>query len=877
MSRLNIGLVALAAVFCLANLSLAQTPKPSPIYRGPGLPTPPQQHAAWRRPATKLPAFLLKDVELLFDQGMADPRGCEYRQIEVVTGNCWSGDSGICKTHGWVLPEVAREKQRFAVCWNGLVYPAVSAGGKSDLTADIKAIIARGDKPTWRQATPEVAAVSFETAFPIKTLMLLRLGNTDLAESYWPVVKNRSEYDPNGQQQPRDAYLSFAREWCWYAFDRAVCAHMWGNDVVSRDTARALSSAKPQIEATAKNLGKRPLTANDDPNAPYISFPGQLPELLADEERRVKDGTIARVLEDPKKFPDKRKRIAALIRDLELVSARQWGQPGGVGLDDDPVPQALGKEGTDAVEPLLDCLEKDDRLTRSVSFGRSFFENRHLLSVRGAAYAVLQRILQTETFGPASDDINRGGEGHAKAIAAEIRKFWANSKGKTIAQRWFDTLADDDAGPARWVEAAGHIVEPADVERRGQWIVTPLRRPGGVPAMNGEALRAKKNPSVSELMATRVPSVAGEQGGWLFAQDNAARLTMDLHKWDAAAAAPSLYEQMQRCMDRSDGDPRDPEDPKWAQSTQTTALMARDIGQLITALAESHDVNGTKLYRKWVVKQKPATPGFNVGEMLRPIWLFPDEPNLAATAEELFNGPKSTWRCLPTAMQFSDHELMASPIYGVPAFRKHLARNLNDLTDLKDSLAGEFADAKLPVRVCDWYACHVAKLDGAPPYEMSWPLAKRDGQRKKLLAFLERWGNRFRYTPLQSTLDFGFDDRDSGRMTFPKLDRPATDADVAATTAVFALHGGPVRVVALPTWPAKAKWTGPKDHPALIPGKTDLKTGAAKHTEEDRREGFVWQAEEVQVNGKWERYYGFVGPHAIEKVPAKEIEFIKTP
>jgi hypothetical protein len=159
---------------------------------------------------------------------------------------------------------------------------------------------------------------------------------------------------------------------------------------------------------------------------------------------------------------------------------------------------------------------------------------------------------------------------------------------------------------------------------------------------------------------------------------------------------------------------------------------------------------------------------------------------------------------------------------------------------------------------------------------MSWPLAKRDEQRKRLVAFLERWGNRFRYTPLQDTLDFGFDDRDSGRMTFPKLDRPATDSDVAATTAIFALHGGPVRVVALPAWPAKAKWTKANDPPVLKPGEADLKTGVAKHSEEDRNEGFVWQAEEIQVDGKWERYYGFVGSHVIAKVPAKEIEFVKS-
>ena len=83
-------------------------------------------------------------------------------------------------------------------------------------------------------------------------------------------------------------------------------AHMWGNDVVSRDTAKVLSGAGPQIEATAKKLGyKRPSTFNNNPSAPYISFLDQLPELLADEERHVKGGAIVRVLDDPKKFPDK--------------------------------------------------------------------------------------------------------------------------------------------------------------------------------------------------------------------------------------------------------------------------------------------------------------------------------------------------------------------------------------------------------------------------------------------------------------------------------------------------------------------------------------------------------------------------------------------
>ena len=37
--------------------------------------------------------------------------------------------------------------------------------------------------------------------------------------------------------------------------------------------------------------------------------------------------------------------------------------------------------------------------------------------------------------------------------------------------------------------------------------------------------------------------------------------------------------------------------------------------------------------------------------------------------------------------------------------------------------------------------------------------------------------------------------------------------------------------------------------------------------------GKIWQAEEVQVNGKWQRYYGFAGRHQLEEVPASEIVF----
>ena len=64
------------------------------------MPEPPSQGEPWTAPATKLPKFLVSATGILFEQGVADPRGCEYREVEV--GGDW-----IVKAHGFVLPERA--------------------------------------------------------------------------------------------------------------------------------------------------------------------------------------------------------------------------------------------------------------------------------------------------------------------------------------------------------------------------------------------------------------------------------------------------------------------------------------------------------------------------------------------------------------------------------------------------------------------------------------------------------------------------------------------------------------------------------------------------------------------------------------------------
>ena len=59
---------------------------PAPRFEGKMIPEPPSQGQPWTVPATTLPRFLVTATGILFEQGVADPRGCEYRQVEIGIG-----------------------------------------------------------------------------------------------------------------------------------------------------------------------------------------------------------------------------------------------------------------------------------------------------------------------------------------------------------------------------------------------------------------------------------------------------------------------------------------------------------------------------------------------------------------------------------------------------------------------------------------------------------------------------------------------------------------------------------------------------------------------------------------------------------------------
>lgn len=723
------------------------------------LPEPPQQYKSWH-PDSAIPTNILSAMESLFEQGFPDPRGCEYREIEVTVSSIWGGKITLVKTRGWVLPAKSGETNRFAICWNGLIYPVVKISAPADLHAEItnhfkmvtltltnsvngtNEITTRVFFPGfgWRNnfAAGENVTVFFTNALTTRVLLLLRCGETEAALTNWSpnqrmmrdvMVGPRS--GTGKVENPNPYYLEFASDWAWAMFDRTICAHMRGDEALALVTARQLAEVQPKIEAECARRGfPRPTnwdSRNRGQTKPYLDFLEQLPQLLADLERRAKEGHRVSVIESGlQNITNQTERIAALIRDLDLVQARQWGQPGSVNLPEDPIASALIQEGDAAVEPLLNCFETDKRLTRSVGFGRDFFRSRTVVPVNSAALVAVQSILQAGF---------RGG-------VPEIRAYWNKYKGMSLDERCYVILQDDSAS-GRWLEAAAHITQPENKTTFPGGFSMTKPAPTNAPVrLRGESLRARSHPTITELMTRRAIEVPATNPN---SYDLSAACQMGLHlaSWDAQAAGPVAKTLIKRCrtvMEYSD-----------QQNSRPDQRLGTFMAKLTLASTQTGDTQSFEDYAAWVKTTTPEQLGFSLSESLEPLRKFPTNEILQAAADSLFSNTNSAWSKLPWKGS-GLHNPVETELTEVAAFRRLLSRELDKKTvsgfiewqapnmasfQITNYMSGSRGLAlpesdrpaigtKTELRWCDWIAWSLANAKQIPLFNPFAPIEKRD-------------------------------------------------------------------------------------------------------------------------------------------------------
>jgi len=859
-------------------------------------PDPPRQNDPWTPPVTTLPPDFVAATKTLFRQGLADPRGGEYREITVRAEDFLPGHTPPTRVHGWVLPRAPGETGASAVCWNGQVYSVTTVGPPADLKTDVRSMT-QSNPPGWNITPFENEAVSQKWFSPLKACLLLRLGEASLAEQVWAAHPST----PRGG----DPYLSLASEWTSGLFRRTIDARLQGDDPLALFRARRLSRIRARIEGEAaerrlprlniQGYGPQPVSHS------YLDFLDVLPEILADQERRVHAPKHTPALQAGEKaFSSKADYIAALIGDLDEVNPSGWVNSTPV-MNEDPIVRALVDQGDEAVEPLIHAIATDLRLTRSV--GIDVFQREvHPARVAQAAFAAVAIILQTSAFG---DGPSRDKD--PARTAAALQQYWDKYKNVPLAERWYGTLADDRATPQQWQEAADAIVRPTNVTYLGDGAITRRPQPGVVFPLRGASLRDRNAPSVSQLMARRVPQIGSYTlpGPAMEAlqSHNACLMALDLARWDPQAAVPTLRTQTARLdllgdVLRKRGLNLEP----WGAQDREEMTMARVRGN------DTHALEG---YVAWLATLDPVAASIYSYRLFEPLWRFPHDPAVEAGAARLFNGPPSTW--MPLVQQsrnvYGFGDILHSPLLGLKVFRRPYLTALHDSTPLGTLIVTDHGwqggnvpglgrglqedtgidplrpktPRTLTIRRDDLYAWHLSRLGGMPRFQFYWPRSKRGAAIGQAASRLRRYGSRFEY---RKSLDYLWEadsrpkyapglgylwdayDVPLAHLTFPRLDHPATPAEAVRGDAIFSLAGqGERRVWPLPHWPLPARWVTDRRYPQT----SSFLNG--RPTVEYQQDGLVWQAEEVWQKGQWRRFYGFVGPHDIARVPADQIEF----
>ena len=718
--------------------------------------------------------------------------------------------------------------------------------------------------------------------------MLLRIGRADLAEALF--AGGTSWAPGSGARDLTDYHIDYttlATEWAKSAFLLMIGAHVRGEDAIALLLARRLATFRTAVDAQADAMGfvRENRTNRGGEGPDRFSFLRQLDDLLRDQESRAATprGPV------PRKGGDPSARIAALIRDLDLIAESQMVSWGSADPGNSARVRELVAEGDAAVEPLLKALETDDRLTRTVSEGRGMTIDCTIHTVQEAEFDALSQILRTSEFGNLRQVFLRktSADPAAKKAAAEtIRKSWEKVRSVPMIERWYRTLLDDNADPGRWNEAAALIALP---ESEWGW---PSSRTAGLPP-RGEALRVGRDPSVTDLMIRRVRQMAKpttRQGGPITQGfSGACQITSYLVAWDSKASLPLLKEMFDACRQRSD---------RYKAEGEELSIdwhLVRSLAQFTRDLTQLGDATALDDYAAWLRTVTPTMVNDYRGDAFIPLYVYPEHPAVAAAARWMFTDPKSPWLpILPEARGMaipSMNKFFASSLIVAAGFREGTIAALADrspygtISRTQDRTVelrmnggvtymsgvpaagreGMTAGTTVSFRTCDYIAWQLSELQGCPQFELFWPEPRRDEAIVACIAYLKRYGHLFVNDaspgwvsgPGNVTLS----------MKFPTLGRPATREDVAACRAIFSLEGeGETRTVKLPDYPQRARWVVLKDKPI------EVSSGNAKWVEYDA-DGFVWQAEEVRKGDRWERHYGFVGHHVMARVPAAEVEF----
>ncbi len=677
----------------------------------------------WNPQKTTIPNTYVLAAKELLGHGLSDPRGGKLRRVKVLIGNAsWSDKFSEYSTIGWVLSGGKK-----VVLVDGLTYDVASDLGGANESEFLKTF---GDMNLPLNTFSRSVWVT-DATIALPALLLIR-GETKLAEEIYVEVISHLSVSPHHLNR--------------FLFDRykMQVAHC----LMSKRDKESVYWAKKLFEVvTRKGVDNLPIELNSNDLEYSIET---VKQILNDTIRRANHhsgaidlATISKLRQDL--------RIEALIKRLDEIAVRQMGQPGGgFNLLGDPAVQALIKEGAAAVPALLDAIENDQRLTRSVTFGRDFFPMRTILPVEWVATRCLSELWPSsglEKQKPKADRVQR------------LRKIWTETSSMTEPERYLRVLKDDSAGGQVWFEAAKSLTRRIRIEPTVGSAAGQTKR-----ILFGESLRMKHGEELVRLLVKRneqVVSIPKERDtSKLYRFEEGMQIAHCLAKWDLTRASQSLKLSCENALQIAHD---------WKESSYyPETMLFNTYALLICDLILANDLEAAKYYSRL---ENLCHLSLNIQtNILRPLWVAPDDVEIQKIGKSMLNSFLSNLKT--KGASDPDFGLMficdglRVPLINSPAYREALVEALRcnvfvgsarikesgkdfilehrllgggqgNRGPISRSDATEMSRGFVLITAADYICQQIAFLKGAVPFSMVWPGTKRFEGIKKTIDWLQ--------------------------------------------------------------------------------------------------------------------------------------------
>jgi hypothetical protein len=382
-----------------------------------------KEESGWKAPQSKLSPDYVKAVETLLGNGLADPRGGTFSKVKILVSDAAWKPYGPMDALGWV-----KDDGKTVVCVDGVEYPVHELIGKADLDQFIAENTGNGSRFGRSQNGMPIA--SSNSATPGLLLVLGMVSDAEeLANVPGAQLSSAESLFVHLQNRYRMIYATYLKQ------------NMSKGLIPIAQRLEQVSRLRQDWTVTPILSGVSREQLLEEANA-----------ILTDAYRREKTPKESTVLDAVAKLKPA-ERTTALIEALDEVVAQQMGQPGGIAYVSDPIFRLLVEQGDAAIPKLIDCYEKDERLSRTVSFGRDFMATREIHSVRRIAWNAITAIW------PSAKALRTANQ---QNLAAVLRAEWKENQSLTPAARWLRRLKDDSATPKEWGDSAAALMMSAD-------------------------------------------------------------------------------------------------------------------------------------------------------------------------------------------------------------------------------------------------------------------------------------------------------------------------------------------------------------------------------------------------------------------------------